>query len=80
MRAALVASLNLATDAYSIDCALLALLSLLAAWKPTGAAKLFFVGKDRVPLWAGKTLRVVALVGASGAILAIVLRVVQKGR
>lgn len=78
MLAVLVASTKLVRDAYSIDCALLALLSLFAAWRPTMPAKLFFM-RSEVPLWAAKTFRFIALLCASGAILALLMRAVQKG-
>jgi len=78
MKAAFLTSMHLVRDAYSIDCALLALLSLLAAWRPAMLAKLFIVGRDKVR--AQRTFRFMALLCAGGAILAVVLRVVEKGR
>jgi len=65
--------------AYSIDCAVLALLSLLAAWKPSLLVKLLFIWKKEVPVWTERAFRFVALLFAAGAITAIVLRIVEKG-
>jgi hypothetical protein len=74
-----VFSMNLLRDAYAIDCATLAMMSLAAAWKPRVLVKLLFIWRKEIPIWAERALRFVALFCAVGALTAMVLRVVQKG-
>jgi hypothetical protein len=70
--------MNPLRDAYLIDCVVLATLSLIAVWRSNMLATLLFVKKDQSQR-AETALRFIALVCASGAIVAILLRIMQKG-
>jgi hypothetical protein len=70
--------MNAIKDTYSMDCVVLVTLSLVAAWKSNMLATLLFVKQDQSRR-AETALRFIALVCAGGVIVAILLRIMQKG-